>query len=159
MKVSFKRGTTLGLMISCIGRRLLFIPITVVPLRPMFTPRSHTNPTEFIGTFPTRHMVTTAVFFNGRVTAGTFFGIGRNPIRCFGIVFTFLEPFLDKRTCAGLMVGKSTAKAETMAATASDGGDNVVELGGRDVTFDGVFAVWRGTPFEVVIIVDVRSIQ
>src|SRR5271170_8043401 len=159
MKVSFKRGPTLSLLISCIGRRLLFISITVIPLRPMFTPRSHTNPAEFVRTFPTRHMVTTAVFFNGRITTGTFFGVGRDPIRSFGIVFAFLEPFLDKRTCAGLMVGESTAKAETMAATATDGGDNVVELGGWDVTFDGVFAVWRGTPFEVVIIVDVRSIQ
>jgi hypothetical protein len=57
------------------------------------------------------------------------------------------------------MVGESTAKTETMTATATDGGDNVVELGGWNVTFDGVFAVWCGTPFEVIIIVDVRSIQ
>jgi len=104
-------------------------------------------------------MITTAVLFNGRVTSGTFFGVGRDPIRGFGIVFAFLEPFFDEWTGAGLMVGKGTSKAETMATAAMHGGDHVVELGGGDMTFDGVFAVWSGTPFEVVIIVDICSVQ
>ena len=125
----------------------------------MFTPWSHTNPAKFVGTFPTRHMVTTTVLFDSRVTSGTFLGVCGYPIRRFGIIFAFLEPLLDEGTCAGLMVGKCTAKAETMTTAATDGGYNVVELGSRDVTFDGIFTVWRWTPFEVVIIVDIRSIQ
>jgi len=32
-------------------------------------------------------------------------------------------------------------------------------LGGRDVAFDGVFTVWCGTPFEVVVIVDISSVE
>ena len=125
----------------------------------MFAPGSHTYPAEFVGTFPTCHVVAPAILFDGRVTTGTFFRVGRDPIRGFGIVFAFLEPFLDKRTGAGLMVSKSTAKAEIMITAATHGGDNMVELRGGDVTFDGIFAVWCGTPFEVVVVVDVRSIQ
>jgi hypothetical protein len=159
MKVSFKGSTTLSLLISRIGRRLFFISITIIPCRSMFTPRSHTNPAEFVGTFPARHVVTTAILFNGRIASGTFFGVGRDPIRGFGIVFAFLEPFFDEGAGAGLMVSEGTAKAETVATAAMDGGDNVVELRGRDVTFDGVFAVRCGTPLEVVIIVDVCSVQ
>ena len=159
MEISFKGCTTPSLLISCIGGGPLFISITIVPLRPMFTPRPHTNPAEFVGTFPTGHMVATTVLFDRGVTSGTFLGVCWYPIRCFGIIFAFLEPLLDERTCAGLMIGQGTAEAETMATATTHGRYNMIELGGRDMTFDGIFTVWGGTPFEVIIIVDISPIQ
>jgi hypothetical protein len=125
----------------------------------MFAPWTHTNPAEFVRTFTTGHVVTSTILLNGRVTSGTFFGIGGDPICCFGVVFAFLEPFLNKWAETGLVVGEGTSETEAVAAAATDGGDNMVELGGGDVTFDSVFAVWRRTPFQVVIIIDIRAIQ
>jgi hypothetical protein len=40
-----------------------------------------------------------------------------------------------------------------------DGRDYVLELGGGNVTFYGVLAVRRWTPFQEVVVVDVRAVQ
>ena len=57
------------------------------------------------------------------------------------------------------MVRQGAPEAETVAAAAADGRHDMVELGGRDVAFDGVFTVWCGTPFKVVVIVDISSVE
>ena len=58
-----------------------------------------------------------------------------------------------------MVVGEGTTEAEAVSAAASNRGDNVVEMRGGNVTFDGIFAVWRRTPFKVIVVVDIRSIQ
>jgi hypothetical protein len=124
----------------------------------MFAPWTHTNPAKLVCAFTTSHVVTSAILFNGRVAAGTFFCICGNPVCCFGIVFAFFEPFSDEGTETGLVVGEGAAEAEAMATAAADGGDDMVELGWGDVTFNGVLAIWRGTPFKVVVVVDIRAV-
>jgi len=132
----------------------------------MFTPRFHTNPAKVVRTM-TPHMVTPTVLFNRRMTFGTFLCVYTNPIRRLEIVIArraqfleiVLEPLPDERTGARLMIFKGTAKTEPVATGAADGGDSVIELGGGDVAFYDVFAVGCRTPFEVIVIVDVRLIQ
>jgi hypothetical protein len=126
MEISFKRSPTLSLMISRVGRTFLLIPITIIPLTPMLTPRPHTNPAEFIGTFPTSHMITSAVLFDRRVAPTTFLGIGGDPVGRFGIVFAFLEPSSNEWAETGLVVRQGAPEAETVAAAAADGGHDMV---------------------------------
>lgn len=57
------------------------------------------------------------------------------------------------------MVRKGATEAKAMAAAAADGRNDVVEFRGRDMTFYGIFAVWSGTPFEVIIVVDIDSVK
>jgi hypothetical protein len=57
------------------------------------------------------------------------------------------------------VVREGAAKAETVATATADGWHDVVELGSRDVTFHRIFAIWRRTPVEVVVVIDIRAIQ
>ena len=57
------------------------------------------------------------------------------------------------------MVGEATTEAEAVSTATSDCGHDMIELGGRDVAFDGVFAIWGRTPFEVIVIIDIGTVQ
>lgn len=41
-------------------------------------------------------MITATVLFDRGIATRTFFGVGRDPVRGFGVVFAFLEPSFDE---------------------------------------------------------------
>jgi hypothetical protein len=55
------------------------------------------------------------------------------------------------------MIGHTTSKAETVFACAVHRGHNLVQIPSFDVAFYGKLAVWSGTPFEVVFVIDICS--
>lgn len=57
------------------------------------------------------------------------------------------------------MVLEAAAKAEAVATATSHGRNDVIECRGGDVTFNCVLAVWRWTPFEVIVVINVRTVQ
>lgn len=57
------------------------------------------------------------------------------------------------------MIRKGAAKTETVAALAMYGWDNVLEVALSYWTVYGVFAIRRGTPFEIFLVVNVGSVK
>lgn len=73
-------------------------------------------------------------------------GVGADPIGRFAIVGALLQPLLDERTAARLMIVKAAAETEASAAIALYARDDGVERLLRDVAFDSVLTVGRWTP-------------
>jgi hypothetical protein len=126
MKISFQRCPRLGLMISRVGRTLFLVTVTIIPLTAMFAPWSHTNPAELISTFPTRHMITTAILLDCGTTFRAFLGVCTDPICSLGVVLAFLKPFLDESAETRLVIRETAAKTEGVVEATVHGRDNVV---------------------------------
>ena len=103
------------------------------------------------------HVITAAVLLDGRQTFGTFFRVGRNPVRSLGVILALLQPHLDQRTGWRLMIVQTASETETVLACAVHCRHNLVEISSFDAAIYGKFAIWGWTPFEVVFVVDVCS--
>lgn len=57
----------------------------------------------WLSTSPAYHMIAATIFFNCDIAFWTFFRVGRNPIGRLWIVFTFLDPFLQKAAQHGIV--------------------------------------------------------
>lgn len=55
------------------------------------------------------------------------------------------------------MIVQTASKAETVFACAVHSRHNLVQIPSFDAAFYGEFAVWGGTPFEIVFVVDICS--
>ena len=90
VQVSLQRHPRLSLGVSGIGAALLLEPVAIVPTGTMLRPQPHAHPAELIFALPARHVVATAVLFNGGVAFGALLGVCGNPIGSLAIVRTFL---------------------------------------------------------------------
>jgi hypothetical protein len=104
VEVALKRCTTLGLGIARIVATLFLVAVAVVPTCTMLRPQPHAHPAEFVLALPASHVVTTTILLDGRVALGTLFGVCRNPVSCFRVIFALLHPQLDKHTRGRLVV-------------------------------------------------------
>ena len=86
----------------------------------MLRPWARTNPTEFVFALAARHMITSAILFNRRTAFGAFLGISADPVGRLTVIRTFFQPQAHNSTNDRLVSVQTTAKAEWMAAVASN---------------------------------------
>jgi hypothetical protein len=101
-------------------------------------------------------VVATAILLNGRVAFGALFGICRNPVGCFRVVFTLLQPQLDKHARGRLMVVELTSETEAVTTIAVDGRNDLVKFFLFDCTIDSIDAVGGRTPPKIILVINVR---
>ena len=104
------------LSIARLLRVVLVVSVAVVPRRTMWLPRPDAHPAEFHATnlIFANHMVTAAIFLDGHMALGTFFCVGRYPIRCFRVVVTFLDPLFQPSALDRVVPQFSARKTERM---------------------------------------------
>lgn len=103
--------------------------------------------------------IASSILLDRGMTFDAFLRIRANPVGSLTIVGTLLQPSLDDRTTARPVVRLRAAKAERVAARATNGGNHDVERARRNGAFDGVLAVWGGAPAEVGVVVDVGTVE
>ena len=104
-------------------------------------------------------MVAPSIFLNSRCTFWTLFGICIYPVRCFGVIFTFLDPHFHQLAECWLMVVESTSKAKSMLASTCDCRNDFEEIFLPHATIDGILTIWCWAPFEVVLVIDISSCE
>lgn len=150
MKVTFKRGARLCLLITGIGAAVLFEAVAIVPARAVLRPRTHADPAELVLALATRHVITSSVLLDRRLTLATFLGVGRNPIGRLGVVCTLLLPHLDQSTRRWLMVVLSASKAKVVTTCTRDCRYYGVKVMMGQAALDRVFTVGCGAPAQVI---------
>ena len=125
----------------------------------MLGPNAHTHPAKLMLTLPTCHVVAAPILLDRGVAPRAFLSVRGDPVSSLGVILAFLEPFFDQRTRSWLMVRECAAEAEVVVIGALYGRDDPVEVSVLDGTINRIYAVWRWTPFEVVLVIDVRSRQ
>jgi hypothetical protein len=157
MQVTLERLPRLCLRVPCIGSALLFEPVAVVPARAMLRPDAHAHPAELVSAFPARHVIAASVLLDGGVTPRALLCVCRYPVGGLGVVLALLEPPLHQRAWRWLVVVQCTAKTKIMPTVAMDCRNCLGKILTLDGTFQGVFAVGGGAPFQVLSVVDVGS--
>ena len=102
-------------------------------------------------------MITTSILLNGRMTFGTFFSVGRDPIRGLRVVLTFLQPFLDQNTWAWTVIVESATETKRVSTLTDHRRYDLVKLPLCDRTIDRVLAFGCRTPFHIILVIDVSS--
>ena len=72
--------------------RCLFLPGTLVVLRPVSSPVTQAHPTEVMLAVVALHVITTTVLLDTNITLGAVLGVGRDVVRCLGVVSTLRQP-------------------------------------------------------------------
>lgn len=108
-------------------------------------------------TFPTRHVIATAIFLDGGQALRAFLRVGRYPVCRFRVILAFFKPQFDQRTRRWLMIAEATAKTEAMLFWASDRWYNAIEFIFPDITLNRVLTFWCWTPFQHFLVVHIRT--
>lgn len=106
-----------------------------------------------------RTHVAAAVLLDRGHALWTLLGVRRDPVGRLRVVGALLQPALDERADARLVIGQAAAEAERVPALALDCRHDRVERLGRDVAFDRKFAVGRWTPPQRRAVVDVGAVE
>lgn len=129
---------------------VLVVAVAVVPRRAVRLPWTQTHPAK-LG--PARlifayHVIAAAVFFDGHMTLGTFFGVGRYPVRCFRVVVALFDPLFEPFTFDRIV--PKLAAAETKRVPARTLHQLSIEI----LHFDGVCTIRRRTPAHETVAFD-----
>ncbi len=106
-----------------------------------------------------RHVVAAAVLLDGRVAFGALLCVRRYPVRRLGVVGALLEPLLDQIARCGLVVRQDATEAKPVAAGASNGGDDLVQVLLLHLALDGVLAIRCRAPLQRVPVLHVCPVQ
>lgn len=68
VEVALEGGAGFGLLVAGIGTARLLKTVAVVPRGAVLRPGTHANPAELVFTLAARHMVTSSVLLDGRLT-------------------------------------------------------------------------------------------
>lgn len=119
-QISLEGRSGLFLSFTGLSGLIFIISVAIVPRAAMRLPRTKTNPTKvcFTRLILANHVIASTIFLNGCSTSWTLFGIGRYPIGCFGIIVTFLDPFLDQMAADRITPIFRACEAKRMATTA-----------------------------------------
>lgn len=145
--------------VASVYAALLVETVAVVPAGTVVAPGSRADPAPLVAALAAGHVVAASVLLDSAGALGAFLGVGRDPVGRLGVVFALLDPQLDQRADGGAVGGLAAAKAEGVAAGASDRGDDDLELLVRGVAFDGILAVGGRAPAEDARVVDVGAVE
>ena len=118
---------------------------------PMVFPFVKTNPTEFMFTRSTSHMIATLIFLNLPLTRWTRFRVCHNPLKIRTLSSVFLLPLLSTLTVCRLMRLQTTKKAKWSSAFAFNIRRNWV-----NVFLITKLTTFNWTPFNALVVVGVR---
>ena len=103
--------------------------------------------------------ITATILLDGCLTLRALFRVGRDPVGGLAVVRALLQPFLDERTYARLMIRQPAPEAESVAAAALYSRDDRVERFSGDVTFYRQDAIRCWTPPQRWVVVDISAVQ
>lgn len=135
-------GLSMGRLICNIW--VFLVPGTLVVLRPVSSPVTQAHPTEVMLAVVALHVITTTVLLDTNITLGAVPGVGRDVVRCLGVVSTLRQPPANSLAVRWSVVTVSALEAESGLA-----GRAHAVLGDRLGCFDHNVAVWTGTKPQV----------
>jgi hypothetical protein len=98
VKVALEGGARLCLLITGVRAAVFLEAVAVVPARAVLRPRTHADPAELVLALTTRHVITSSILLDRRLTLATLLGVGRNPVGRLRVVCTLLLPHFNQST-------------------------------------------------------------